>query len=741
MQDDIQGQGQVEVVLDLLDDVPEPELYDEAGREQARVPFASDLVLTGPQEERLMEHLFSRLEKLESELGRDTCSSSDWWQDGENVDKVKQTHLGKRAMWEAIYQNNVSWRPFVLGGIFGKSNLVVPLARRITRQMTARANSYFFGSDPWFAAEPELGTAAAGKELAEKVDQFSKFKCREAGLRGHLEDGTEQAFVQGEVVYKTVYRKQEEWYQTTAEVLVNVEGDPILDATGGFIFQNDRWRHQVLVDTQTGEEEIQVDEPMVLERDGVTQQPPQMLWVKQRIRQKVTHFKGAETAPVYFKDFLCPLTAPSIDEADCICHLYDMPLMVLAETYREAEVLTPQEEKAREGESRWEATKRAVDLLRELSGNDGKPKSANNQRIDQDDSETPEQGQEDPVIEVVEFTAYFDADGDGIREHIFCVADRKTKRPIFYDHLANVTPDGRRNFKVERPGAVKGRWYGVGAMEMFETTQEIVDLLVNRWNHSMSDSGRVTFWKPSGVMEGDRDPNLKLNHGETYTLKQNFKPEDVLQYVTLPEIKAESIQALFEFFLQIAMNESGVQHANDAQMTGMDSAELATGVRNIEKAGMEMFSFYISKLEPGVEATLRQHINCLLANLDEPEVFDFFADDDPETAMLARIEPDEVRDLTVKIKVLLTRYKGEQQVQQAQAGISAIDSFYQKHPMVQQRTAPFYRMFIKALDLGVDADEVIAPLPAQMAPSGPGPDGESAMGAVQSPDNQPPPNL
>ena len=731
---------QVEELLERVSHVP-ANTEGEAKR-LPLVPFQGDLVLTREQEDRLMQHCDTMLTKHASQMGRDATQSNNWWEDAENVESSAQTWMGKRERFEASFNNKVEWRKEVLGGIFQHSNLTAPISRRITRQMVARANNYFFGTDPWFAARAERGTA--DDALAEKIDHYAKYKLRESGSKSAKEKAVELAFVRGECVLKSVYKRRVDYYETTAEVLVDVNAEPILTNAGDFIFKNDRWVRQILIDGETGvEEETEI---IVLERDPAIKRPEALLWKSERIRRQLVQFEGAECKPVYFKDFLCSLDAENVQESEFVAHLYDMPLMELAETYRQREVITDSEEDARKEQSEWEATVRAVDLIRELSNADGRPKAAKKQlNSEQEELEQAEpEVSEDSVNEIAECMLYYDANNDGIREHIMVIMDRESKRPIYYDYLANITPDGERPYDVVRPIEIDGRWYGMGAMELFDSSQQIIDLLVNRWNYANSKAGRITFWNPQLTLEGERNSELKLKDGGTYTPKPGVDIEQILKYVSLPNVEHDYIKDMFEFFMQMAMNESGVQHANDANMTGLDQAKLATGIRNIEKSGMEMFGAYISCILPSLQNSLSREINLIFANLDKAEAFEYFdrGTDDPATARLLEISPEEVQNLTVRVNVLMTRYQGEQTMQQASTGWNTVKEFYGQPPEVQARTAQFVIMMIKALDLGVDAEATIQPLPLVAPPQSPGVDGEQAAAAV-SPlvDNTPTPNL
>jgi len=157
-----------------------------------QMPFPSSYVLTREQETKLVDHAIKRLEDLDFEMGRRFTKSGDWFDsemdtdiddDGKHI-APERTFMGKRRLYELLYQNNVTWRPRVIGGIFEHSNLVVPIARRIARQMTARGNMYFFGSDPWMAAYP---VGEEDKELAHKADKYTRHKADKALLRATLE--------------------------------------------------------------------------------------------------------------------------------------------------------------------------------------------------------------------------------------------------------------------------------------------------------------------------------------------------------------------------------------------------------------------------------------------------------------------------------------------------------------------------------------------------------------------------
>lgn len=680
-----------------------------------QMPFETSYKLTRDQEEELIDHAMRRLQELEQETGRDRTGKGDWWMNGGaqpmetdplGAHRADRTWMGKRCLYDLVYDNNVEHRAVVLGGIFAESNLVVPLARRITRQMTARAVNYYFGTDPWFAAYP---VGEFDRARADKADRYTRWKTDQSKLKRTLEMGIERAFVLGESVAKTSWKRREQIYKTVATVLVDEAGNDVLGADGDFILESDEWITRQVQDAANPEQTI-TDGVMVLKRDGITPQPPELIFVAKPVTRRIKHYNGPESKVIHFGDFLCPLKAATIQEADCVVHLYDVPVMELADQWRKDEQGLGASEDA-------ESTRKAIEMIRAIS-------SAGNHTPTAQDSEKP--GEDDSfdeirsatMVSIAEFHLRYDADGDGIMEEIMLVIDRNSKTPIFYDYEANVTPDGLRPFDVIRVNEIPGRWYGMGAMEMFETTQRFVDLTANRWNLAQSRAARVDFWKPQNTLEGRLNPHLTLNWGGTYTPLGDKTAKDCLESVYLEDNKGMDLKLQIEFFTQLAMNESGVQHANDAQAAGFDSAKLATGIRNIEKSGQEMFSLYLGHLEPGIAGTLIRHVKLLMVNLDEMEVYRYFEDDEGgEGAQgLVEIDPAEISDMELDVRILLTRYRGEQTLESSMTAVGLINQYYGQPFEIQQRTALMFRDMLKALQIPY-SDRVIQPL--ALLPAGP----------------------
>jgi hypothetical protein len=676
------------------------------------VPFQTALKLTHEQEKRMIEHAFKRKQQLEVETGRENSIQPNWWMNsgagaGNSTALQSQglmpyeTFLGKRCRYDATFANDVAWRPFMFGpeNIFYTSNIPVPVVRRVARQMIARAKNKFFGeeTDHWFSINPAPVPEydpQRDAERADKIEKFCRFKLGEDGSDSKESSGRaiSRALILGEAVVKTGYVVRDSLFNTEARVLHGVDGSPVRAADGNFITEEDRW-----VDAEDGLG------TMLLERDMETEQPVAPIYQQIPLDRRMVLFEGARSEVVYYKDWLCPLTASSVQDADCCVHLYDKPVFEFVDLVVKRGLVDDT------SEGRLLAAQKMIALIKKLASNNPMPKSASTLQTRANDNYItgPSVETGGPISEFAEFYMWYDANGDGVAENIMLICDRVTRAPIFYDYVANVTTDGLRPLQVVRVNPVEGRWYGVGIMELFESYQNIIDLLVNRWNFSQSRAGRVDFWSPTMTQEGDRDPNLKMNYGGSYTIKPGLDPEQALHSVYLNDIKFTEIQTMFQFFLQLLYNESGVTTANDGEAAGASSSELATGLIQNQESGDELFKPTIQDLKPGIRGILAREVDVTLANMNPVEVFTYL---EGNTEGIDRLTPNDVRGLKFKVKIALSTQDDQRKIQLSAAASSLVEKFYMLAPQVQVKVAPFYRDQVRRLAPNVDVNSVIDPV-------------------------------
>ena len=681
---------------------------------QPRTLFPSDLQLTREQEDALILHAQRGVERLDAELGRSESMLSNGLplfmgsesRSATDRDTAAKKFMCKRAVYELAAKNDVTWRKTMLPqSIFANSNLTIPVSRRIAKQSAARAVNYFFGTDPWVALH---AIGAEDLDLSKKLQRLLDIKMIESGSQAVLRRGVARSFDFGESVMKVTHVRKTKRFREWQEAALDASGKPLLAQDGGTIAPDDLWT-------------VNASGTEVLKRDGLTQKPPGLAFGPTLLDQEIVIYEGPEISKVYFRDFMAPEGAKDLQSAEILVHFMERTASEIAADYLQSK------------QHDMRSLQSAASLLQNaLTDTHASKTGEHGARGDDGQEDTPERAE--PVSEYAEIYLHYDADGDGVIEDIMLLMDPKSGTPIYYNYVANLTDNHLRPFYAITHKPVENRWYGQGIYEEFESHQSSVDLLYNRRSFNQSAAGRVTFWDPSATVEGQTDPNLKLNWGKTYRLKPGKIMEEALKVFYLDDNKFDRLTEEIDFIMQIAMNESGVQHANDAQTAGLDSAKLATGVRNIEKSGQELFALPISEIESCLTPICEAFNTTLFANLSDEETFYYFQDEVPIELTVAKRD---VANLRFNIQVLLTRFREEQVMQSTTQATVLIREFYSYPPDIQVIMGPLYRELLKALQIQKADNYIQAGIAMMGAPTGPA----GAPAALHSTPKTPPPNL
>lgn len=692
-----------------------PEIHPDA----PRVCFPSDLVLTRRQEDRLLAKVKEWDHRLDEQLGRSETGMegsslptflANYSIPGEGEPKPERKFMAKRQLFQMMYQGDMSFRPILFpGSIYRTSNQSIPIVKRIVDQMGARAVNYFFGTDPWFALYPIGGEE--DKKFSDSLQKLTEIKCDESGSTAAIRGSVINSFIIGEVVNKVTQESRRDFYKEFAIVAVDGEGKPLLAMDGDPITQQDTFT----LDPESG--------MSFLARDGQTPIPdPESLNFQRVLLEKeIDLYKGPNVTQIYYRDFLCPENAPTVQDAECVIHITERSLSNIAGAFMQSP-----------GRS-LEDVQKAVNTLRDAMGGGNLSKSGDRgPRAELGQWEEIEAGE--PTDEYGEAYIRGDWDGDFIQEDVMVVYNRRTFYPVYYNYVGAVTDDGKRPFHVIRNKPVLNRWYGIGAIEEFESIQETVDLLVNRRNISQGDAGHVQFWQPELTVEGQHNPNLAMNSRRTWTkLDPKMPSEQIYESIAKYDIKFDALTSEIQFWLQMITNCSGVSNANDGNMAGLDTTELATGVRNVEKSGQELFGVRISELNTCLTPLLQAFVTTQFSNLDDEETFMYLEGDVPTEMTISRRQ---IETLRFNVRILLTRYKDEQAVASMESAMNILDRYDALLPDQQIIRRPLVRDALKAYQVQ-NPDQYVVPKAAPI----PLPGGSGGVEAPLEQSNQSTPNL
>jgi hypothetical protein len=245
----------------------------------------------------------------------------------------------------------------------------------------------------------------------------------------------------------------------------------------------------------------------------------------------------------------------------------------------------------------------------------------------------------------------------------------------------------------------------MGNVEKFWDLQSTADLILNRAFFAQSRAGRIDFVQKDAVVGGDIHA---INWGGTVELAPGKTASEAFESVYLSDNKSDTLRGMLEIILQAAQSMSAVTNVNDGQMAGLDTAKLATGIKNLERSGEELFVLWIFHLTPGIQGVIQRALGLLLADLEnkKPELIRFF---DRVTSRLIEIDPALLRDLSLDAKLELTSYKRQSQLTQAQMAYNMALAYLQlPNPVHQSRLRPLVEQFLRALEI-LNVDDITAP--------------------------------
>lgn len=703
--------------------------------EAPRVIFKGELELTREQEDSMVAWVQQGLQSLDLEFGRDdaiiTGESGSTPPIGTRMEIDHLKHIPRRELWELVYAQRMDWRRDVVGGIFGEGqNIHFPMTKRIVNQMISRAQNYFFQTEPWFNPG---AIGAEDPQTAKTANEWAQYRFDQAKVRAAMERAVEKAFIRGECVVTAQQVEKSEYYEETAEIMVTEEGEAVIALDGDYVFGGDEPDEWV---DPTGESGV-----MVLKREiaAYQQQMPVTsntgIFEMQKIRRKIVHFSGPQAAPIALRDFVATMDAESLQDVSLCCHYYDMTAIdIVGEWIKRMEargVFDPEE------------YPRVMDFLTTAAGGSRQPTTGHEvpkSEVGEAFSHGEGDAQRgDPRVRIAKTCFTMDVNQDGVAENVFMLLDLDTGRPILYDYVAVAFLDQRRPFHRIRINPIEGRWTGVSAVEIFWQLQRLIDLNINRWDMSLSSSGTVTFWHPELTVEGQSNPNLKLNCGKTYRKKDaRMEGKHIVERVALYEFKGAQMETLLQYYLQIATNMSGTANANDSQMAGLDSSKLATGIRNLDRSGHEQFAPLLSHLSEGITEASECCMVLCVKTMDDEEAFEVTGPDG--LLVLKTLKAESVRKIKWRLTLELTRYKAEQEVAESQGARVAlsewISTYVQFGPEAMRAAIPFYEPDIKARGVR-DAKEHMENIIAAMFSGAPAQSPAITMGEGSAPGMSP----
>lgn len=677
-----------------------PEPVAGAGDETEIDPMApvvpqmvTSLVLTPEQEDRLATRILNRINDLMREMGLEGATGGQYptgW-------------MWERHKNQLQYDNQWEWRK-ALGGIFEFSNLSLNLSKRYARLMSAKCSDDLVGTDPFFSFMPT--DVGGDPTLAKQGEAYVQDQMAQSNTKKRIKGAQKLALIRNECTVKISWVTNDTHFRGPGTVAVGPfrystgdgnpdrifkEGEPVMTPKGNYIYQKDDM----------------FDDPNVkgiwrLEKEpSVSSRYPLEFAYIEVLDQTLHGYEGLDVRSLDYRDFLCPLNAATVHEADINVHLFD---------------------------EQWERMKALYNCF---------PVSSKYFSVAYASGEKQpklEKAEEETVTQSLNIGNYADVyircnpfEGDdedtGMESEIWAVMDRTTKKLVWYDYLGNHM--ARRPFEVI-PGIerVENRWYGVGVFEMLQHKQDYVDTQFNRVNWKSMKSSSLRFRIKNAVAQWKAGEEVVFGDDTVYDIEDpRFDAKNPPFFEWQPHEIDEYAMKLIELMIQAGSTEVGIVGPDDGAMAGLDTTKLATGIKSLERTGNLLMKFTEADHADAIADILDQCVDFILERMDADQVI-WKAD----TESLVALNREEVRKLQKSVKLLLTRSRSTETIETCRMVIQTCREYMEVlTPFEKYKLRPEYLRILKSLEVP-DAAELLDEVSRA-----------DALAWLQQQANQPPP--
>ncbi len=629
------------------------------------------LTLTEEQLQRMARYVRERIEGIES------ARSRGWVAERERFEREWDDDFTHRSRENAV---------------FARSNESLNMVGSGVDYIRSRIVEEIFGSKPWFSVDSRLRGARGGCGLAESPEQVARHLRWKLGqgqidFEGLSVDLITQACKLGECVAKIFYTSEEESFERIATILWNTETDaPVLGADGDFIFREESATPEPEQEEREGEEwrPGEPSSPACGKHPVPLEPPPGCCWKEQIVSEERVHYSGAKAMPLHYKDFYCPLNAPSLHEADFVAHMTSMRLSDLCRHLG----LAPERLAEEGGDHLTQALRhiRGVGASRETEARQPLP----------GEGEEPVVADADPEFRLVEAYFQFDARGDGRSRRVFLMMAYDFDLPLFWEYIANVTPDGRYPFEAVVLNKEPYRWYGRSWFKKYEKFQTLIDKLLNQilYRNDLA-ANPVTFRRREAVVQWQDDQPFEIGPDKVFDLNDGYTASDALQSAKIPELD-EQTRYLLETAVSSWRTRSGVTTATQGMFGGLPSENTATGVAQIVASGTTIFRPQVMDIKRGLEAVLRQLVTYQYTCQAADEAFDYVEGEERGRGILSC---ESVKGMEFNIELTLTRARQQSRLEAARAGAEFFSKFLALPDEFKPVAAPLYATIYKNLEI------------------------------------------
>ena len=679
---------------------------------------------------------------------------------------------GSWAWWRSIarseYGGEYVWRQLAgLGGGFEArgGNLSLGVSNRFVRILASKHAENLVGTDPFLAVMPATPENPEDAALSKQIEEKTQWEISRSNLQPVLAESIRVALNEGDVPIKLGWVTEKTLRPETRPVAVYVasgadvevgppEGGPAesapVDPQDAGSPMPDKPKP---IRTPRGQHIYPGDDTVLTLHDEETDayegihpagaDVPEGKHVKLRLKKEPEFVFDPQTMldtrdpynphPVFsqvpglmvedvqrdclmaaalpFEDFLYDIYAPTLDDSDVQCHVYDEDLDDVLAAYGVAE----------------DPTDRYTAMLQSL-GSDIPRSAQSAPKHDQGESRISAGSSVRRKVHLHE--AYYRVrvnPGDRWPTWLFLVVDLDRKIPLHAEYLANMRMK-KPPFRILRGLETEpGRAYGVGLNKKFHTRQLAIDFWFNQAKLKTAKEDSADFYYPDAIQSMQDGQPFRLGTTTLYPLKSDSTLEHPYGPDHPPVFRANLHETndkewdLIEKLIQTGQLEFGIADIGQLQDEGAAIAKdaTATATRNVERTGNTVQRSTEYFMTRDITAICEMATEIILANADLSQ--SRFA---PDGTLLAGLDRDEIGALDRDVRLLLTKARSAESLATNQQVIQTIQEYYGMPKSLQVKVRDAFINILKSLDVQ-DPDEVLdepTPEDIQAEASAPPPD-------------------
>lgn len=502
-------------------------------------------------------------------------------------------------------------------------NFSLQLVRSVIKFILARIDKDIFGSKPWLAVSPR---GLRNQDQAAQMQKHGEYKLDECHWRDRGRGALKEAFDQGWVPVKTTWR--EEWDQSETLESILTEGEqPVVTSVGDYISPAD---DTMALDGQMGGEESaepagmedetgEPSAPRVFTKDPSIPAPAAndaRAFKSHLIENNQRLYCGLDFTQLAHRDVTWPENAADLSldcpECDFISVNTQMTVEQIYQSYNEK----------RDDEE-------LNVILEELRSTDGCPKSEGAKpKEEQGEQETKTTDLKNPTIKVLECYFRRRVLPTGPESRIYMVLAEQSRKPIYVEYLAAISPRSQAPVHMLAINRVPGRAYGRGWYEYFEMGADLLDKLANGIIVRNEYHANTTNFIETKAAESLASGKAISRGPGTWTEVENKQggPLAALFYThVIPDLDANSWQ-LLELVMQLIQTESGVSNAAQGDMSNLPANNTASGVNSLLESSSVLHKYTLEECKSALTPPIGYAMELNYFRQDSDEAYDIMVD-------------------------------------------------------------------------------------------------------------------